>query len=462
VREWETAAAAPRDVVLQHGDPAFVYRGYLEAFSPDSRRVVTGSDDQTAAVWDAATGRPITPPLRHDGAVNAAVFSPDGRRVATASGDGAARIWDAASGQLLARTTPHGGIVYDVEFSPDGRRIVTAAGGSVRAVFSPDGRRVVSTGDGPSRVWDAQTGRPISLCGSPAGGKNAVAFIWDPVSGRLLAPPLPHQGMACDAEFSPDGRRVVTASFDWTARVWDAATGKPVTPPLRHTDMGLWANFSPDGRRVVTASMDGTARVWDAGTGRPITSPLPHYRGVHASVFSPDGRAVATAAEDGAARLWDAATGQPITPPLPSAGGDSGAMNALTNVAFSPDGRRLLTAGTDGTTHIWTLTADPRAPADLLRLAQLLTGSRVDASGGVVPLAPATLVRAWQALHAQYPGDFETTAAEVLAWRQQEAGLCERAQRWGEVVQHLTSLISAEPWNESLRVRRARAAAKAD
>src|SRR5689334_3970170 len=78
------------------------------------------------------------------------------------------------------------------------------------------------------------------------------------------------------ASFSPDGRRVVTACADRTARVWDSGTGQPVTPPLKHVGAVFDASFSPDSRSVVTASDDGTARVWDAATGEPITPPLGH------------------------------------------------------------------------------------------------------------------------------------------------------------------------------------------
>jgi WD40 repeat protein len=65
------------------------------------------------------------------------------------------------------------------------------------------------------------------------------------------------------ATFSADGRRVVTASGDKSARVWDAGTGQPLSPPLRHEREVTGASLSPDGRRVLTASNDKTARVWD-------------------------------------------------------------------------------------------------------------------------------------------------------------------------------------------------------
>ena len=64
------------------------------------------------------------------------------------------------------------------------------------------------------------------------------------------------------AAFSPDGRRIVTASRDKTACIWDAAGGKSLTTLEGHSEWVLSATFSPDGMRIVTASDDDTARVW--------------------------------------------------------------------------------------------------------------------------------------------------------------------------------------------------------
>ena len=76
-------------------------------FSPDGQRVVTASEDNTARLWDAASGKPIGEPMKHEDWVNSAQFSPDGQRVVTASEDKTARLWDAASGKPVGEPMKH-------------------------------------------------------------------------------------------------------------------------------------------------------------------------------------------------------------------------------------------------------------------------------------------------------------------------------------------------------------------
>ena len=91
---------------------------------------------------------------------------------------------------------------------------------------------------------------------------DKTARVWDADSGKTLASLQGHTGAVISAAFSPDGKRVVTASNDKTARVWDADSGKTLASLQGHTDAVYSAAFSPDGKRVVTASDDNTARVW--------------------------------------------------------------------------------------------------------------------------------------------------------------------------------------------------------
>jgi WD40 repeat protein len=83
--------------------------------------------DQTARIWDAATGKEIAVLRGHDAAVRSAAFSPDGSRIVTASVDRTARIWDAATGKEMLVLRGHEAAVTGAAFSPDGTRIVTAS-----------------------------------------------------------------------------------------------------------------------------------------------------------------------------------------------------------------------------------------------------------------------------------------------------------------------------------------------
>ena len=88
MRVWDVATGRPLTRWLKHT------RGISSvAFSPDGRRLLTGSNDDTARVWDAVTGEPVSPPLRHRDTVNVAKFTPDGNAIVTASADNAWRIW---------------------------------------------------------------------------------------------------------------------------------------------------------------------------------------------------------------------------------------------------------------------------------------------------------------------------------------------------------------------------------
>ena len=379
-----SSPSAPGKLYFSTGHEVFVNSA---VFSPDGQYILTASADQTARLWEKASGRHIMTYRGHEDWVISAVFSPDGQYILTASDDNTAQLWETASGKNIMTYHGHEGWVRSAVFSPDGEYILTASHdntarlweresgkeimtyhgheGWVRsAVFSPDGNHILTASDdNTARLWDRSSGKEImiyhghkswvrSAVFSPDGkhiltaSRDHTARLWERSSGKQIMTYRGHEEWVRSAVFSPDGNYILTASDDQTARLWEKASGKHIMTYHGHKDDLNSAVFSPDGNHILTASNDRTARLWDRSSGKELITYRGHEDWVRSVAFSPDGQYILTASDDNTARLWETASGKNIIT-------YRGHERSVRSAVFSPDGQHILTASFDGTARLW-------------------------------------------------------------------------------------------------------------
>jgi WD40 repeat protein len=147
--------------------------------------------------------------------------------------------------------------------------------------------------------------------------------------------------------YSPDGKRLATASRDRTVRVWDASTGKEILA-LKDNPGNVWSvAYSPDGKKMASPSgkwdknkkeWQGEIRIRDAASGKVLQTLAGHTEEIKRVMYSPDGKWLASGGKDHLVILWDAASGKAVNT-LKGHGGE------VEDVAFSPDSKQLASVG---------------------------------------------------------------------------------------------------------------------
>lgn len=293
-------------------------------FSADGLRVVTAVLDNAARVYDLSGPQPTAMVLQgHSDAVTSASFSSNGRLVVTTSRDRTARVWDLSSPKSAVRVLErHTDWVERAEFSANGRWVMTASR------------------DGTALLWDlpdpqstpSVLGRASVTIGPSLGEKGEQE--------KTIGYPV--------ANLSKDGRQLVAASDDTNkAWVWDLSNPRPSARALDGSDRPVRsAEFSDDGRRVVTTSRDGSVRVWDLASRQPTATVLAGPPALHA-MFSPDGRRVVASSSDGTAWIWELSDQPSVATQFVVEDvkrfGPTRVMISSIKMKFSADGQRLLT-----------------------------------------------------------------------------------------------------------------------
>jgi WD40 repeat protein/tRNA A-37 threonylcarbamoyl transferase component Bud32 len=288
--------------------------------------------------------------------VSAVAFHPDGRRVVyTTGGDNSTEPWTRGTDPALW--------IASVEGAKEARKLIIPELGGTSLDFLTDGRLALTGGEGGLRLWDLESERSRRVKGGPIerarcapdGGRAAYVrgdtiFLCDLKTGDDLATCRGHGGRIWGLAFCPDGRTLVSCSpDDHTIRVWDVATGRESRRMSHGHGVNSIAVF-PDGRRVLSGSFDRTIGVWDLETGQQLRriSGIADKHGAVVAV-SPDGRrGLFGLLLDNSVRLWDFETGREVERLAGHTGG-------LMQVAFAPDGRRAVSSAFDRRVRVWSL-----------------------------------------------------------------------------------------------------------
>ncbi|ETO13462.1 WD-40 repeat protein [Reticulomyxa filosa] len=267
-----------------------IFQGHLDRvnsvkFSPDSKKIISTSNDKTIKIWDVGSGNKIKELQGHLASVNDAEFSSDETMVVSCSNDKTIRLWDIKYNTEIQKFEGHTGNVMISKFSPNGMTIISwACDESIRIwniqsgqmiqilheivglhdiLFSPNGQQIViSSYSDPTLVIDIKSGEKTKInCNGfyiVSSLSNRTVDIWN-VSSETIIKKFGGYSSIIYVKYFPDKNTVIGYLEDGTIRLWDVQLGVEIQKLNVQTD-GI--DISPDGNMIVSYSIDGIIQLW--------------------------------------------------------------------------------------------------------------------------------------------------------------------------------------------------------
>lgn len=376
------------------------------ALSPDGNFLYTADTSSTVSeVWSVRSRTRLHTLDLHTAGVTAAALDRHGQRLVLASIDGTAEIWNTAINPV-AGLQWRGNAPYSVRFDPrtldllvaggnyqQGQAVMLAPTGAVTKTFDGHGsfiraaaihpasrRMITGAADGTAVAWNLDEGNqiwsadhkpgPIHLAGFSPDGRRVVTatyppetseyaagIVWDANSGARVADLL-HEQPIFSFRFSPDGTRFATASEDGTIKLWDTQTWKLVHRLEGHKAAATSVDFDRAGSRLVSTGQDASIRIWDAASGRALRlleDPAIGW-GIKAA-FAPGGQSIAVGTRQGSILIWEPARARLRVL--------KGHLADVLSLQFLHEGKILISQSSDGTVRSW----DPSAGVEIARIA---------------------------------------------------------------------------------------------
>ncbi len=314
-------------------------------FSHDCSRLLTGSADKTAVVWNLADGSFRMPLKGHSDDVTQAIFLSDDR-VVTASLDTSVRFWSLSPSPVAEEIKDSVHIQSCIALSPDQKLLAIPNLFNKIRIHSLEKDQVVQ---------ELSLASPVSSLAFDHRGEILVyssehhVLVSDVSTGDEIHTLSKHADNVLSVCFNTDGTRLATADRDGTTMIWDTATWQLHTPEFKHPGAVRSIKFAGSSGQLITACDDAIVRVWDLESG--AVASLRGHNGIVRDVdYSAASRQIASGGQDGAICIWNMDTQELIhkleTP-----------IDVITKVSFNNTGDRLATVGQDGSARIWSATS---------------------------------------------------------------------------------------------------------